>query len=401
MQPRSLRVAGLTLLLFLFLGFCYALREIFNPFLLSLLFAYILNPIVDYFERLRVRRGVSIFCMYLLLGGSASILVFFAIPGLVNETVNLYNATFLGDEFMDVNGNGTWERGLDPLVRDTNGNGQYDVSYLEKVRHWAAATIERWNERHPDRRLDLDTVLAKVRETLGGTPKEITATSLDLTGRGLSLLQSGVLGTLSVVSYLLLLPIYTFFLLREMPRLRDRIRGYLPGRNRARILRIFERIHRALSSFFRGKLTICLVKGLLTYIGLLLVDVRFPLLFGLIQAGASLVPFLVLIVGLLPALGLVALDHGFAWGSMLGCVVVFLFAEGLEGFVLTPWILGKETGLHPVVLILSLLIGAQLLGLFGLLLAVPVASICQILWAEFLAPQLLQLAAEPPAAEGE
>lgn len=396
-QRRSLRIAALSSLLAVGLALLYSLREIFNPFLLSLLIAYVLNPVVDFCERLRVRRIVSIFCIYLLIGGISGILVLFAIPGLVNETVGLYNATFLGDEFIDLNLNSNYDPGVDTFYRDINGDGRVDPSYMEKLRRWAAGLIERWNQANPGRKIDTDVLLAKARDTLGGTPKEITSTGLDLTGRAVSLISSGVLGTLSLFSYVLLLPIYTFFLLRGMPTMKERIQAHLPGRYKPLLMRVGGRIHLAVSSFFRGKLIICLMKGVLTYLGLMLFDVRVPLLFGLIQATASLIPFLVLIVGLVPALGLVLLDYGVAWTPLLGALGVFLVAEALEGFLLTPWVLGKETGLHPVVLIMVLLMGAQLLGLFGLLLAVPLASIVGILADEFLLPQLRELAAEPPA----
>ena len=139
------------------------------------------------------------------------------------------------------------------------------------------------------------------------------------------------------------------------------------------------RIHLAVSGFFRGKLIICIIKGILTWICLELMRVKYPLIFGGIQAVASIVPFLVLVVGMVPNIILVVLDLGCSWPHILGIFTMYAVIECIEAFLLTPWIMGQETELHPLTIILSLLVGGELFGLFGLIVAIPLCTTIKIL----------------------
>jgi predicted PurR-regulated permease PerM len=182
--------------------------------------------------------------------------------------------------------------------------------------------------------------------------------------------------------------------LQALPGIWKTIYDYLPHTRRDAILITLGHIHRAISAFFRGKLIICLIKGFLTWGILELMGVRYSLIFGGIQAVASIVPFLVLAVGMLPNLLLVFLEMSGSPGMgyyLFGIVVLYFTIESVEGFVLTPWIMGKETGMHPLTIILALLVGGKLFGLFGLILAIPMATTLKILAQELILPQLREV----------
>lgn len=395
MQKRSKNIGILVLVLAAILFVAYRARDVLNPFLLAFLLAYILHPLVAWLERKRVHRTFTIIVLYLVGLGAATALLLVGLPLVTGETVSLWQSTFEGDGFVDRNGNGAWDPGerVDP---DINGNRWCDAAYLTRLEKWIQGRIDKWNEAHPGRKLYAETLYDQIKEALARNPGGAASTGASITTWLAETMATALSAGWTFLQYVILVPLYLFFLLRGMNAIRDGVYAHLPGRHRDQVVHVLSRIHSAMSSFFRGKVLICLAKGLLTALGLALLGVRLPLLFGLIQAVASLVPFVVLIVGWIPAIVVVLLDQGMSWGTILGVSMIFLVIEGLESFVLTPYILGKETGLHPALLILSLLVGGELFGMFGLIMAVPVVSILKIFGQEYLLPPLRELAAETP-----
>lgn len=393
MQRRSKNIGILLLVLAVLLFIGYRARAVLNPFLLAFLLSYILYPLVEWLERKRIHRTFTIMALYVVgLGGVATVL-FVGLPLVVEEAVSLWRSAFEGDGFVDANGDGEWQKG-EKVRPDLDHDRRWDPSYLARAESWIQARIDDWNAAHPDKPVYASTLLEKMKELLQQDPQSAAETGARITTWIAETTTSALFAGWALLQYAILVPLYMFFLLRGMTSIRDQVYAHLPGRQREQFVHVLHRIHLAMSSFFRGKVLICLAKGALTAIGLALLDVRLPLLFGLIQAVASLVPFLVVVVGWLPAVLFVLVDMGMDWGALIGVSAVYMIVEGLEGFVLTPYILGKETGLHPVVLILSLLAGGELFGMFGLIMAVPLVSILKILGQEYLLPPLRELAAE-------
>ncbi len=393
MQKRSKNIGILILVLAALLFVAYRARAVLNPFLLAFLLSYILYPLVEWLERRRIHRTFTIMALYVVGLGAVAAILFVGLPLVVDEAVTLWRSTFEGDGFIDANANGVWDKG-EKVRPDLDHDRRWDPSYIARAESWTQAQVDAWNENHPDKPVYASTLLEKMKDLLQEDPQSAAETGARITTWVAETTTSALSAGWALLQYSILVPLYMFFLLRGMNSIREAVYAHIPGRHREQVVHVLHRIHLAMSSFFRGKVLICLAKGVLTAIGLALLDVRLPLLFGLIQAVASLVPFVVLIVGWLPAMLFVLLDLGLSWGTLIGVSAVYLVVEGLEGFVLTPYILGKETGLHPVVLILSLLVGGELFGMFGLIMAVPLVSILKILGQEYLLPPIRELAAE-------
>ncbi|MFC1705979.1 AI-2E family transporter [Planctomycetota bacterium] len=201
-------------------------------------------------------------------------------------------------------------------------------------------------------------------------------------------------GLLTAFSYLVLVPIYAFFLLHGFPGLVSKVEELLPGRNRDRIVPIVRKIDRACAAFFRGRLLIALCKGLLTWLGLWLVGVDFALFIGFVAGALSIIPFLGPVIGF--ALSAFFSYSPVGWGTtIVGTLIIFCIVEVLEA-IANPFVLGLEVGLHPMTIIICLFAFGELFGLFGLLLAIPMGAIAKILTQEFVLPELRTLAAEPP-----
>lgn len=201
----------------------------------------------------------------------------------------------------------------------------------------------------------------------------------------------------NVVAFLALLPIYAYFLLFQLEALHAWVRRYIPWRQRERVTRVGEQIGEVLSAFFRGRLLVSLLKGVLIAIFLWLGGVKYALLLGLSAGVLSLLPFVGPMLSFLFAflVALVDKDYGFLQ-ALLRTAPAFFLAEVLEGYVLLPKILGESLGLHEVVVLLSVFVGGAAFGAFGILLALPVTATLVILFREFVQPSLERFADEDP-----
>lgn len=394
---KAFQIILLSIFCFIILTTTYSLRSIFNPVLLSLLLAYILNPIACFFERLKISRTITIFNIYLILTSSIFLLILFLIPLIGSEVSYLYQNMFIGDRYIDKNNNGEWDAFVDSnqnnkwdegegdlLISDLNSNKKYNPPYLYIVRNWVMDLIEKWNEKNPTQRIEWQFLVEHLNDKKA--IEELGKTVLTLSRGAFSATLQTLLGIFSILSYVILLPLYTFFLLTGLKGIQKNIYDFLPSGQKEEIIRILLRIHHSVSAFFRGKLIICIVKGILTWGLLEMAGLRYPLLFGMIQAVASIVPFLVLLVGTGPNLIFLILDRGVAWPYIALVIAIYLLIEAIESFILTPWIMGKETGVHPLTVILSLMVGGELFGLFGLILAIPICTTLKIIGEELVLP---------------
>ena len=345
------------------------LRQVLTPLVAALAIAYILNPLVTWLEKThQVKRALSISIglgLLLLAGSSLLAAGTVQVVQLAGNIPSHARATF------------EW---LDRTIPGLTGG----ADELE-------ATDTQPTPPTDDREL-----------ALGGRDRLVQLAS----EHGLSL-GSSVIGYIAQIvsnafywlSLTVLLPLYTFFFLLRFNEIVETIHNHLPGEYRPTIVRIAVTIDGALSSFFRGRLLICLAVGTLTGIGWLIVGVPYSLALGALVGMLNLVPFLS-VLSLPPALILMymqATETGANWVLMTGLVAgVYMAAQAVESFVLTPVIMSKASGLHPVTTVIALLVGGQLAGLLGLLLAIPIASTLKSFVAEYALPEIDRLAAAEP-----
>jgi len=395
LKPRTariIRISALVALGVVLLVCAYWLRAIFNPLLVAALIAYVLSPVVDWMERKGMSRTGAIAILYglfaLMIVGPASL----GFTMTYNQVSQLGWAV-TGEPFVDSSKNGRYDPG-EPFT-DENGNNRYDFGYLDRLIDWSRDHLDRWNVKHEqeaEMQINFSNLLQRLKSGLRGNLARIGTTGLDVSKQLARGATKGIGRAIGFATALLLIPIYAFFLLRGINDIRDAVYAHIPGRYRERTVDVLGKIHRAASSFFRGRLIICICVGALTALGLMICRVRFSILIGLLVGFGSIIPFVGVIAGLVPACLFGYLDHG--WASLIGVIVVFSVVQTLEGFVLTPWILGKEVELHPITLIVCVFVGGEVLGLFGVLLAVPLTCVLKILGQEFVLPQVRILAEE-------
>ncbi|PKP60600.1 hypothetical protein CVT91_04850 [Candidatus Atribacteria bacterium HGW-Atribacteria-1] len=209
----------------------------------------------------------------------------------------------------------------------------------------------------------------------------------------LSELQKGVLGfSQSIIIYLsnivssitfgiVIVPLILFYLMRDIFKFKENLYIFVLKENKKEFKEVLEEIDNIVSGFIRGRIIVCFIVGTLIGIGLYFLNLKFALIIGIISGVFNFIPYLGPIVGVILAL-IFAL--GSPWWTLLMIVVLFVLVNQLEAIYLNPNILGKGLGLHPLTVILSMLICGQLLGILGVLVAVPLAAILKVLAIRYL-----------------
>jgi len=190
----------------------------------------------------------------------------------------------------------------------------------------------------------------------------------------------------------ILVPIYAFFIILAMPAIRRNVVSFIPLERRPAIVKIVHDIERVVAAFFRGRLTICVICSLVGWLGFtgiwLFTGVRVPFgLFFAVAIGFGTAVPLSGIIFLVPAAALTVMQNGASGWHALAVLGVYAVVQTTEA-VLIPLIMGREVELHPVILLIALLLCGKLLGVLGLVLAVPIAATVRILAREYLWPRL-------------
>jgi len=312
------------------------------PFVLALVLAYVLDPLVDRVQGRRVGRSLAI--------------ILLAVPVLVLLAV-------------------AFVLGVPALARQTGDLIQSAPEFLQRVADWLEAAQER--------ALRIDLPLIEEEEMLTRLRSVDSAAIIAfLEERKEAIFQgawSGVLGLgkglgsfLSILGYVVLTPVLTFYLLRDFDKLKGRIADLLPASARAGIVEVAGEYDGLLARYLRGQVTVALLMGTITALGLLVLRFPYAILLGVLVAVFSVVPYLGLILSLVPAL-FIAIVSGNVLISLLKIVVVYGVSQGLEGAVVSPRIVGDSVGLHPVWVVLALAVGGFYFGFVGLLIGVPLA----------------------------
>ena len=312
------------------------------PFVLALVLSYILDPLVDRMEGRRLGRSLAILILILPVLVLLGLALFLGLPALAGQVGEI----------------------IQSIPR-----------FLSRLADWAEAAQERL--------LLVDIPLLDeyaLVERLRAVDSGAVMAFLESRREGLvSGIWSGVLGFgkglgsfATVVGYTVLTPVLTFYLLRDYDGLMEKVAGLIPGGPREGILALSREYDRLLSRYLRGQITVALIMGTLTTAGLL--AFRFPqaVLLGVLVGLFNVVPYLGLVLSLIPAL-FIALVSGKVGFSLLTIAVVYGGAQILEGAVISPRIVGESVGLHPVWVLLALAVSGFFLGFVGLLMAVPLA----------------------------
>lgn len=335
-DARSLQ---LLLILALLGGLVWLLAPVLTPFAIAALLAWLGDPLVDRLERHRISRGAAV------------TLVFAAMTlALVLVVVSLVPLT---------------ERQIGKLL-----------DKLPQIVAWANAVVLPWVEANLGvalERVEPGSVIEVLKahwQEAGG----IASTLLGhVTSSGLAIV--GFLGTLA------LLPVITFYFMRDWDRMIEQVRELLPRHVEPTVSRLAREADQVLAAFLRGQLAVMVLLGVIYSVGLWLVGLDLAFLIGMLAGLVSFVPYLGVIVGGGAALVAAAVQFQDFVHPLL-VLGVFTVGQLIESFILTPTIVGDRVGLHPVAVIFAILAGGALFGFLGVLLALPVAAVGMVLLRE-------------------
>jgi predicted PurR-regulated permease PerM len=201
--------------------------------------------------------------------------------------------------------------------------------------------------------------------------------SIQSVGKVFDVISASGSALLGVLASLSLVPVVTFYLLRDWDDIVLKVKNLIPARRVNWVEEIVLACDEVLSSFIRGQLVVMLALAVIYSVGLGIGGLDLALLAGTVAGLASIVPYLGVIVGVLVG-ALAALTQMGPEGLII-VAVVFTSGQLLESFVLTPYLVGDKIGLHPVVVIFVLMAGGQLLGFTGVLIALPVSAVLAVL----------------------
>ncbi len=321
------------------------------PFILAVIFAYILDPLVDRLEGRKLPRSVAVGLLAIPLLGIVAFVAFVLAPAVARQA-----SDFAADvpEYVEA-------------VR----------SWLERARSWVvglgvpgldASSIPRPEE------IDAEAIVRYLQSRREAVARGGMEAVLGI-GRGVGAVLTGI-------AYLVLLPILTFYLLRDWHRILERLRELIPPERRERMVGFASRYDDLLSRYLRGQVLLSAIVGLVVWSGFKIVGFPYALLLGLLAGVFNLVPYLGFAVTLVASL-LVALFSG-AIVSSLGKVAVVMAVEQVVEQVVGPLIVGESVGLHPVWVILALALFSFFFGFVGLIVAVPAAVLLKLVAEDWL-----------------
>lgn len=313
------------------------------PFVLAVVLAYLLDPLVDRLQRLRIPRALAIVLLTLPALAALAALLFLGIPAVAHQVADLATSAPLLFQRLAEWAEGARERLLRvdlPFVDED--------ALLARLRAVdSAAVVAFFQER---------------REALGAWAWQ---SALGV-GRGIGFL-------FGLAGYVVLTPVLTFYLLRDWDKLKTAAADLLPAGRRDTLLTLAGEYDRLLGRYLRGQLTVAMALGVITFVGLAALGFPYAAMLGLMVGVLSVVPYLGLLLSLAPAV-FIALVSGSPGLALLKVAVVYGGAQLLEGTVISPRIVGDSVGLHPVWVVLALALGGYYFGFVGLLIAVPAAA---------------------------
>ncbi|RPI03357.1 MAG: AI-2E family transporter [Ignavibacteriae bacterium] len=318
------------------LWFLNAIATILAPFVVSMIFAYMLNPVVDLFESWKIPRWVTSLVLILLFITSFTLFLFFVLPIALTQFEGVLDTVSrLVNDYRDT----IWDSHLIKILE------RYGISVNELRNTFSNQLTPRFED-------ILKTVL-----------------------KGLGSLMTSISGFITQIFYIVLVPFLTFYFLTDFPKIGHRFLLLFPRRNRDQVEDYLRRGDDLIGHYLRGALTVAFLQGIIVAILFTIVGIKYALLLGLLACVFDLVPYF----GLVAIMALSAVIALFSDPPVLTklsiAVVSIAVLHMTEITFLSPKIIGSKVGLHPLLIILSLLIFMYFLGFVGLLIAVPTTAL--------------------------
>ncbi|SEM73270.1 Predicted PurR-regulated permease PerM [Lihuaxuella thermophila] len=304
------------------------LKAVLGPFFIAMIISYLLNPVVNLLSQRAVPRSIAVLLIYTLFIVSVVTLIINMLPLLEKQIYEL----------------------------------------AEHLPEWNAQ-FQRMIQEYNDHSKDFLPISIQA-----GIQKSLTRLEQGI-GDWVGDMMSGISSTLNQIFIAFIIPFLAFYMMKDAKGIEKSLMALLPGSRRREIVRLFRDLDHALGNYIRGQLLVCLVVGLLAYLGYLLIGLPYALLLAAIVSVFNLIPYLGPIFGAIPAV-LVALTE--SKEMVIAVIIVNMIVQMLEGNLISPQIVGRSLHLHPLMIIFALLVGGEIGGILGLLFAVPVFAMGKV-----------------------
>lgn len=326
-----LLLIGLNILIFTHISFVFTpfvvlLKTVLLPIILSAILYYLLNPIVNYLEKKKVKRVYSIFGLYLIIIGILTILISSVFPFLRDQITSFITSLppFVSD--------------IEKMVNDFIG-GNF-INQFQLVEY-----------------IDLQ-----------GFATQLSDRSLDIVNSAFSNIGNVIGAVTEIVLAIITLPFILFYLLKDGEKLPGYFIKFLPVSMRKPTLDILKEMNHQISSFIRGQIIVAFCIGVLMYIGFTIIGLEYAPVLALIAAFTNVVPYLGPAIAITPALIVAIVTSPF---MVIKLIIVWTIVQLVEGKFISPQIMGRNLRVHPITIIFIILTSGNLFGIVGILLAVP------------------------------
>lgn len=303
------------------------LKAVLAPFLIAMIVSYVLNPIVGLLNQRKVPRTAAVLLIYAVFATSAAVLVMNVTPIFIRQA-------------------GELNEHMPELTMRAQGllDGLNDNQLLpESVRNGIQDALLRAED-------SLSAFIANLVDSIGSTINMLMAAFI--------------------------VPFLAFYILKDYRLIEKTVLATVPRTHRKNAIKLVIDIDTALGNYIRGQLLVCLLVGLLAYIGYWLIGMPYALLLACIVAIFNIIPYLGPFFGAAPAIVMAATV---SFKMVMLVVVVNLLVQILEGNVISPQVVGRTLHMHPLLIIFALLVGGELAGVIGLILAVPVFAVLKVI----------------------
>lgn len=304
------------------------------PFVISILLVYLLGPLVNQMERKRIGRTAAVVILYLL------ILLFFTI-------ISTFLFPILSDQFKSTQEN------LPKYITQLKEIGVSTQKYLE-----SRLSIFKGEE-----------FASKISERI-----ELVLSNM------LNSILAFILNFFSLFSLLILVPLITFFLLKDGRRIKKAFITLIPNRYFETSLNLMNKIDIQLTNYIRGQLLDSLIVSILSIIGLYFIGLDYYIILGIIMGISNLIPYFGPLLGTIPAVTIALLSHQPILA--LWVILVVIIVQIIDNSLISVTVVAGSVKLHPLIIIFSVLVGGQLLGIWGMLLTIPVISVLKVIIEE-------------------
>ena len=327
----------------------YLLAQIFNTYTLisdtfyavvfSIVLAYLFNPLVDYLENKGLKRLYGVLTIYIGIVGIILILAFLVVPSSTQEIRSLVNN--MPDYFSNI------------------------TNFFDNIYNSYIATLG-----------ELPPILQGVDSILNENINRLEAFLTD----GIRTIVGGVVLFFTKIVSIVLTPILTLYFLVDKDIFIKRIKEMIPKKFKEEILYLSREIDVSVSQFVRGRILLAIFVGIMTTIVLLIMNIDFALIIGFITGVADIIPYIGPFLGFLPAVifAFIASPVKAIWVG-----IIFVLIQWVENNILAPKIIGQRTGMHPLTVLLSLIIGGSLFGVLGMIFSVPMVAVIKIFYIFF------------------